>query len=113
MKKTTKACLGFGAVAVIAATSALVAFAWGPSRTTYTMAKPADHITFNSIVDNNKEVGDERYFVSASEYTGDASKNHWTDSTEVENGKEYVVPMVCEEPWVVSCAEKGALLEAE
>lgn len=26
------------------------------------------------------------------------------------NGKEYVVPMVCEEPWVVSCAEKGALL---
>ena len=93
MKKTTKACLGFGAVAVIAATSALVAFAWGPSRTTYTMAKPADHITFNSIVDNNKEVGDERYFVSASEYTGDASKNHWTDSTEVENGKEYVVRM--------------------
>ena len=53
MKKTTKACLGFGAVTVIAATSALVAFAWGPSRTTYTMAKPADHITFNSIVDNN------------------------------------------------------------
>ena len=93
MKKTTKACLGFGAVAVIAATSALVAFAWGPSRTTYTMAKPADHITFNSIVDNNKEVGDERYFVSASKYTGDASKNHWTDSTEVENGKEYVVRM--------------------
>ena len=93
MKKTTKACLGFGAVAAIAATSALVAFAWGPSRTTYTMAKPADHITFNSIVDNNKEVGDERYFVSASEYTGDASKNHWTDFTEVENGKEYVVRM--------------------
>ena len=29
------------------------------------------------------------------------------------NGKEYVVPMVCEEPWVVSCAEKGALLAAE
>lgn len=25
----------------------------------------------------------------------------------VVNGKEYLVPMVCEEPWVVSCAEKG------
>ena len=93
MKKITKACLGLGAVAVIAATSALVAFAWGPSRTTYTMEKPADHVVFNSIVDNNKEVGDERYFVSASEYTGDASKNNWSDTTEVENGKEYVVRM--------------------
>ncbi len=93
MKKFTKACLGLGAVAAIATTSALVAFAWGPSRTTYTMAKPADHVVFNSITDNNKEVGDERYFVSASEYTGDASKNYWSDSTEVENGKEYVVRM--------------------
>ena len=30
----------------------------------------------------------------------------------VVNGKEYLVPMVCEEPWVVSCAEKGADLAA-
>ena len=30
----------------------------------------------------------------------------------VVNGKEYLVPMVCEEPWVVSCAEKGAELAA-
>ena len=29
------------------------------------------------------------------------------------NGKEYLVPMVCEEPWVVSCAEKGADLAAQ
>ena len=29
------------------------------------------------------------------------------------NGKEYVVPMVCEEPWVVGCAEKGARLAAQ
>ncbi len=93
MKKITKACLGIGAVAAIAGASALVAFAWGPSRTTYTMAKPADRVTFNSIVDNNKEVGDERYFVSASEYTGNANNNKWTDATEVENGKEYVVRM--------------------
>ena len=31
----------------------------------------------------------------------------------VVNGKEYLVPMVCEEPWVVSCAEKGAELAAQ
>ena len=30
----------------------------------------------------------------------------------VVNGKEHLVPMVCEEPWVVSCAEKGAELAA-
>ena len=39
------------------------------------------------------KVGDERYFVSASPYTGNASQNKWTDSTLVENGKEYVVRM--------------------
>ena len=31
----------------------------------------------------------------------------------VVNGKEYLVPMVCEAPWVVSCAEKGAELAAQ
>ena len=93
MKKITKASLGLAAVATIAATSAFVAFAWGPTRTTYTMAKPADHVVFNSITDNNKEVGDERYFVSASNYTGNANNNYWSDNTAVENGKEYVVRM--------------------
>ena len=93
MKKITKASLGFAAVAAVAATGALVAFAWGPTRTTFTLEKPASYVTFNSITNNNKEVGDERYFVSASPYTGDASKNYWSDSTEVENGKEYVVRM--------------------
>ena len=93
MNKIAKAGIGIAAVAAVAATGALVAFAWGPSRTTYTLEKPATKVTFNSITNNNKEVGDERYFVSASPYTGDASKNHWTDNTEVENGKEYVVRM--------------------
>ena len=93
MKKITKASLGFAAVAAVAATGALVAFAWGPSRTTFTLEKPASYVTFNSITNNNKEVGDERYFVSASPYTGNASQNKWTDSTLVENGKEYVVRM--------------------
>ena len=93
MNKIAKAGIGIAAVAAVAATGALVAFAWGPSRTTYTLEKPAAKVTFNSITNNNKEVGDERYFVSASPYTGDASQNHWTDNTEVENGKEYVVRM--------------------
>ena len=93
MKKITKAGLGFAAVAAVAATGALVAFAWGPSRATFTLEKPATYVTFNSITNNNKEVGDERYFVSASPYTGQASQNVWTDRTEVENGKEYVVRM--------------------
>jgi uncharacterized repeat protein (TIGR01451 family) len=36
--------------------------AFGPNRPTYTMANPADHITFNSITDN-PIIGDERYFL--------------------------------------------------
>jgi len=93
MNKILKASLGVVAAATIAATSAISAFAWGPSRTTYTLAKPAPHITFNSITDNHKEVGDERYFVSASPYTGNAANNVWRDDTVVEDGKEYVVRM--------------------
>jgi uncharacterized repeat protein (TIGR01451 family) len=40
---------------------------FGPDRPTYTWAKPADHITFNSITDN-PVVGDERAFLSAAGY---------------------------------------------
>ncbi|MBR3163899.1 DUF11 domain-containing protein [Candidatus Saccharibacteria bacterium] len=93
MKKIAKAGLGAATVAAVVATGAFVAFAWGPTRTTYTMAHPADHIVFNSITDNKTEVGDERYFVSASPYTGNSNNNYWSDATEVENGKEYVVRM--------------------
>ena len=93
MNKIAKTSLGIAAVAALAGAGAYMAFAWGPSRTTYTMEKPADHVVFNSITDNNKEVGNELYFVSASKYTGSASTNYWSDKTEVENGKEYVVRM--------------------
>ena len=93
MKKYAKLGLGLATVAAIAGVSAFVALAWGPERATYTMAHPADHVVFNSITDNNKEIGDERYFVSASEYTGNAANNKWTDNTAVEDGKEYVVRM--------------------
>ena len=93
MNKIAKTSLGIAAVAALAGAGAYMAFAWGPSRDTYTMQVPADHIVFNSITDNNQEVGDERYFVSASPYTGSASTNYWSDKTEVENGKEYIVRM--------------------
>lgn len=108
MKKIAKAGIAVAAVAAVA-TSAMVISAFGPdNRKTYTMENPADKITFNSITNNptligstnvadcngaNKNACDERYFVSASEYTGDASKNSWGDTTTVENGKEYVVRM--------------------
>ena len=94
MKKLAKTGLGIAAVAALAGAGAYMAFAgWGPSRDTYTMDVPADHVTFNSITDNNKEIGNELFFVSASKYTGSASTNYWSDKTEVENGKEYVVRM--------------------
>ena len=59
MKKIAKAGIGLAAVAAVAATSTLVAFAvWGPSpRPTYTLEKPADHVVFNSITNNNLEIG--------------------------------------------------------
>ncbi len=93
MNKIAKTSLGIAAVAALAGAGAYMAFAYGPTRETYTMANPADHVVFNSITDNNKEIGNELYFVSASPYTGSASSNYWSDKTEVENGKEYVVRM--------------------
>jgi len=50
------------AVAAMAVIVPAVAFAWGPSRTTFTGAHPAPYVTFNSITDN-PQVGDERNFV--------------------------------------------------
>lgn len=50
------------AAAVIGATLlGSSANAWGPTRDTYTWARPADHVTFNSIIDD-KYWGDERGF---------------------------------------------------
>jgi len=107
MKKITKASIGVAAVAAVAGAGALVALAYGPSRDTYTMEQPADKVTFNSITNNPALISstniadcegkgnacDERYFVAASEYTGDANQNYWSDETKVEPGKEYVVRM--------------------
>ena len=78
-------------IAIIAAAIIVPAtlFAWGPTRPTYTMANPADHVTFNSITDN-PNIGDERNFVGIRE-TG--TSNLWSDDMTVQNGKEYTVRM--------------------
>ena len=64
---------------------------YGPNRITFSMASPPDYVTLNSIVDNNQEIGHELYFASASPWSGDAKKNHWSDATQVEDGGEYVI----------------------
>ncbi|MCA9309159.1 DUF11 domain-containing protein [Candidatus Saccharibacteria bacterium] len=89
LKRHSKKIGLFVGVGSAVALGAIAASAWGPSRTTYTVDHPADHITFNSIVDN-PHVGDEREFVSikdASNTTGGG----WRDSVTVEEGKEYLV----------------------
>lgn len=79
-------------VAVIAAAVIVPAslFAWGPSRQTFTTAKPADYITFNSITDNPAQ-GDERNFMQVKEST--ASNSTYSDSISLAPGKEYTVFM--------------------
>ncbi len=62
-------------------------FAWGPNRPTYTIEKPADHVTFNSIT-NNPNLGDERNFVTIREA---ATNGLWKDDQPVVPGKEYEV----------------------
>lgn len=76
--------------AVVAMATAVVAvpaglLAWGPDRPTYTMAHPADHVTFNSITDATN-YGDERNFVTISE-----DGKTYKDDITVQNGKEYTV----------------------
>ncbi len=63
--------------------------AWGPSRPTFTMAHPADHITFNSITDN-PEVGDERSFLVMKDAANTAAGG-WQHDVNAVAGKEYLV----------------------
>jgi len=80
--------------AVIMITSAIVvptvAFAWGPSRDTFTTAKPADYVTFNSIVDNPVQ-GDERNFMQVK--ASDTANSTYADSISLVPGKKYTVSM--------------------
>ena len=76
-----------GSVLVAAVAPALV-WAWGPSRPSFTIEKPADYITFNSITNNPVIGGDEKDFVGIREVGSNAK---WTNNMKVQNGKEYYV----------------------
>lgn len=62
--------------------------AWGPSRTLYTTAAPAGHVTFNSITDNPVQ-GYEPNFMRIKDAS--ASNSTYADSIKVVPGKEYTV----------------------
>ena len=76
-----------GSVLMAAVAPALV-WAWGPSRPSFTIEKPADYITFNSITNNPVIGGDEKDFVGIREV---GSNEKWTNNMKVQNGKEYYV----------------------
>ena len=63
-------------------------WAWGPSRPTFTMEKPASYNTFNSIT-NNPDIGDERNFVRARAVNG----TQWSDDINVTQNGEYFIRM--------------------
>ncbi len=79
----------FAAVLAIlgAAVTVSASFAWGPERPTYTMAHPADHVTFNSITDN-PNYGDEREFVTIQDVTAGTGLKSTATLTP---GHEYLV----------------------
>lgn len=79
----------FAGVSTVVALGAVAASAWGPDRPTYTVAKPADHITFNSIVDN-PYAGDERNFVVVKD-AANTNAGGWQDDITVQPDKEYLV----------------------
>ena len=77
---------GLSALALSVLVPAASSYAWGPDRPTYTMKKPADHATFNSITDNNV-IGDERDFVRVAEVGGKT----WVNEQKIVPGKTYQV----------------------
>ena len=81
--------LGLAGLASLALTILVpvAGYAWGPDRDTFTMASPADHVTFNSITDN-PVLGDERNFVRVAEAGAGGT---FKDEVEIVPGKEYEV----------------------
>lgn len=84
---TPKQLVGILAISVVTIATSAVTLAWGPDRTTYTVEKPADHVTFNSIT-NNPMYGDERNFFRIKEAT--APNSSYSDNTKLEPGKDYI-----------------------
>ena len=83
---TSKKSMLFAAVAVSLVTAS-AGFAWGPERKTFTIEKPAEYVTFNSIT-NNPAYGDERNFIRLKE--AGLPDSAYADDTKVAPGKEYV-----------------------
>lgn len=84
----------FTAVVAMVAAAIIVpaaVLAWGPDRDLYTVANPAQKITFNSITDN-PVAGDETNFVVVKD-AANTNDGGWTDNMTVERGKEYLVRM--------------------
>ena len=83
--------LGAGLVIVASMLVPLIASAWGPAnRPTFTVQKPADYVTFNSIT-NNPRHGDERNFVQIKEKN--ASDASYVEKLNIKEGKTYTVFM--------------------
>lgn len=79
----------FIAFAVVVGVGIAAQAAFGPDRPTYTMAVPADHVTFNSITDN-PVAGDERAFMKGAK----PGASGFTDPvTGVVDGEEVTVEM--------------------
>lgn len=87
LRQLPKRAVGFTAIITAAIAVPAVLFAYGPDRPTYTVAQPANHVTFNSITDN-PGVGDERDFVGIREK---GTTGVWKNNMTVERNKEYVV----------------------
>jgi uncharacterized repeat protein (TIGR01451 family) len=80
-------------IAILAMVAAVIAvpavlLAWGPSRPTYTIEKPADHVTFNSIT-NNPSHGDERDFVQVRD--ANSGNETYVNDISLTAGHQYVV----------------------
>lgn len=79
----------FASLALIVGVGVAVQAGFGPDRPTYTMAKPADHITFNSITDN-PVAGDERAFLKGAK---PGAGSFGDPVTGVADGEEVTVQM--------------------
>lgn len=88
MKNISKRTYAVATMALAAVIVPATLFAWGPStRVTFTMAKPADYVTFNSITDN-QTFGDERNFVQVRNATDNTA---FGENVSLVPGKEYEV----------------------
>ena len=88
MQKISKRAYAITALAVATIAVPATLLAWGPAaRVTFTLAHPAEYVTFNSITDN-KQYGDERNFVQIRSVTDNTK---FGENATLTPGKEYEV----------------------